>query len=53
MVLCVDLFEPVAGDVGVDLGCRDIGMAQHRLDGAQVRASLDKMRREGMAQRVG
>jgi hypothetical protein len=40
-------------DMGVDLGRGDIGMAQQRLDRAQVGAVLQKMRGEGVAQLVG
>ncbi len=38
--------------MGVDLRRRDVGMAEHRLDGAQVGAALEEMAREGVAQRV-
>ncbi len=38
--------------MGVDLGRGDVRMAKKRLDRPQVRAVLEKMRREGMAQRV-
>lgn len=33
MELLVDSFEAVLVDMCVDLGCGDIGMAQHELDG--------------------
>ena len=38
--------------MGVDLRRGDVGMAEHRLDGAQVGAALQEMAREGVAQRV-
>jgi hypothetical protein len=38
--------------MGVDLGRRDIGMPQHRLQRAQIRAAFQQMRREGVAQHV-
>lgn len=38
MELLVDSFEAVLVDMCVDLGCGDIGMAQHELDGTQIGA---------------
>ena len=40
-------------DVGVDLGGGDIRMAQHGLDGSKVRAVLEQVGGEGVAQDVG
>lgn len=34
----MDFFEMLVGDVGVDLGGRNVGMAEHGLDGANVGA---------------
>ena len=48
----VDLPDAFAGDVRVDLRRADTGMPQQLLDDAQVRAALEQMRREGVAQRV-
>ena len=39
--------------VRVDLGRRDVGVAEHLLDGAQIGAALEEMGRERMAQGVG
>jgi hypothetical protein len=44
--------QPRVEDMGVDLGRGDIGMAQKRLDRAQVGAVLQQMRGEGVAQLV-
>ena len=40
-------------DMGVDLGGRDVRMAQHRLHGPQVRAVVQQMGRERMAEHMG
>lgn len=36
MKFVVDFFEMGVGDVCVDLGGRDVGVAKHRLDSAKV-----------------
>ena len=41
-----------AVDVGVDLRRRDVGMAEQRLQDAQVGAPFEQVRREGVAQDV-
>jgi len=50
--LLVEFFQSAAGDLGVDLGGGQIGMAQHRLDRSQVGAALQKVRGKGMSQHV-
>src|SRR5690348_15300564 len=40
------------GYVRVELGRREIGVAEHLLDGAEVRAALEQVRRERVAQQV-
>ena len=45
--------QPVASDVGIDLGSRDIGVAEHLLHAAQIRAAVDEMAGKSMAQDVG
>ena len=45
--------EPLPGDVGVDLGGGDVGMAQQHLHGAQVGAVVEQVGGEGVAQGVG
>jgi hypothetical protein len=45
--------QPRVEDMGVDLGRGDIGMAQQRLDRAQIGAVLQQMRGEGVAQLCG
>lgn len=44
--------EPLPADMGVALRGRHIGMTEQLLHGAQVGASIEQMRREGMSQRV-
>ncbi len=47
----IDQSDQSAGvDMGVDLGRGDVGMAEHRLEGAQVRAAFEQMSRKGVAQ---
>ena len=36
MELFVDGLEVGAAEVGIDLGCADVGVAEHELDGTQV-----------------
>src|SRR3990172_1983593 len=49
----VDSLEVAALDVRVDLGGRDVGVAQHGLDGPQIGAASEEVRRERVAQLVG
>ena len=50
----IDQFDkPCSIDMGIDLRGRDIGMAQQRLEHAQIRATSKQMGREGMAEDVG
>src|SRR5579871_1603681 len=44
--------QPGFEHVCINLGRRDIRMAEHRLNGAQIRAALEQMRRERMPQHV-
>ena len=48
MKLPVHSLEPGTIDVSIDLRRRDIGVAQHRLDRSQVRASFKQVRGERM-----
>src|SRR4051812_27484538 len=48
----VDRAEPCFEDVGVDLRRRQVRVPEHQLDRAQVRAALEQMRRERVAQHV-
>ena len=45
--------QPLAGDVGVDGGGGDVGVAQQHLHGAQVGAVVEQVGGEGVAQGVG
>lgn len=40
------------GYVGVELGCRKIGMAEHFLNGSEVGSSLQEVGREGVAEEM-
>src|SRR5947208_10459800 len=48
----VQLASPAIGYVRVQLRRREIGMAEHLLDGTQVGASLEQVGRERVAQEV-
>ena len=48
----VDLLQLLAREVGVELGGREVGVAEHLLDRAQVAAAGQQVRREGVAQGV-
>ena len=52
MVLGDNIFQPFVGDMGVDLGDTDVGMAEQALNDAQIRAVIDQMGGKGMAQAV-
>src|ERR1700730_14602844 len=52
MMFLVNAFEPIEGEVRIDLRGRDIGMAQDGLNRAQVRAVLDHVSSAAMAQHV-
>src|SRR5690349_6988864 len=49
----VDLSDPLAGHVGVELGRTDTRMSEQFLNDPQVGAALEEMRRERVAERVG
>ena len=53
MGVLVHHFQSVAGDLSVDLGGGQIGVAKKLLDRPQVGSTLQEMGREGMSQRVG
>src|SRR3954447_3397905 len=48
----VDDSQPCLEDVRVDLRRRYIGVAEHQLNGPQVSAALEQVRRERMAEHV-
>src|SRR4029077_13474283 len=52
MKLSIDNFQPVQSHVRIDLAGGDIGMAQDRLDGAQVCSIFHHMRGAAMAQHM-
>ena len=51
--MVVDFAEAAAGDVGVDLGGGEAGVAEELLDGAEVGAVLQQVGGEGVAEGVG
>lgn len=53
MEFVVDFFEMLVGDVGVDLGGGDVGVAEHSLDGAEIGAVHEEVSGEAVAQSVG
>jgi len=53
VVLLVQRFQPLARHVGVNLRGRDIGVAEQHLHDTQIRAVVEQMRGESVAQRVG
>ena len=46
-------FKSLSGNVCINLGRGDIGMTQEQLHHAQIRAVIEQMRGEGMAQHMG
>ena len=48
----MDFFEVLVGDVSVDLGGGDVGVAEHGLDGAEVGAIHEKVGSEAVAEGV-
>ena len=53
MPLGDQLAEPILGDMGIDLGGGDVGMAQHLLDAAEIGAVVDQVGGEGVPEHVG
>ncbi len=49
----MNLLEAFSGNVGVDLGCGEIRMAEKGLDGSKVRSVFKQVRGEGMPKHVG
>ena len=52
MMLGHGFAEPFGGDMRVNLRGGDVGVAEHRLDAAQIGSMFDQMRGEGVAQDV-
>ena len=53
MMLIDDISQARPHDMGVHLGGRNVGMPEHGLHAAQVRATLEKVGREAVPQDVG
>ena len=45
-------FQSLLIDVRIDLRCRNVGVAEHFLDDAQIGAVPQEMRREAVSQKV-
>src|SRR5665213_1193894 len=45
-------FQPLALHMGIDLRRRDVGVAEHLLNAAQIRAAVDQVAGEGVAQHM-
>ena len=45
--------QVILGDMGIDLGRGNVGMAEQSLDDAQISPAFKQMRGEGVAQDVG
>ena len=53
MVSVVDLFQAFLQDVRVNLSGRNVAVTQHELDGAQVGAPFEQVRRERVPHQMG
>ena len=52
MKLAMHCLQPLLIDMGVNLCCRYVGVAQHLLDDSQIRAVAEQMRCETVAEKV-
>ena len=52
MMLLDEAPQPLLDDMGVDLRGRDVGMAEQLLHGAKIRAALQQMAGEGVAEHM-
>ena len=52
MMFLIDILQPIQGQVGVDLGRRNICVAENRLHGAQVSAVFHHVRGAAVAKHV-
>ena len=52
MKLAMYSLQPLLIDMGVDLRCRYVGVAEHLLDNSQIRAVAEQMCCEAVAQQV-
>src|ERR1700686_2380314 len=48
----VNLLQPLVDDVGVNLGSGNVGVAEHELDGPEVRSALEQMSGKAVPQHV-
>ena len=49
----MDFFEMLVGDVGVDLGGGDVGVAKQSLDGTEIGAVHEQVSGEAVTEGVG
>ena len=52
MEILMDVAEMGIGDVGVDLGRGDVGVAEKRLNATEIGAVLEKIGRKAVSERV-
>jgi hypothetical protein len=52
MVLAVDFAEAAVGDVSINFGCADAGVAEEFLDDSEVRAVVEEVSGEAVAEHV-
>jgi len=52
MMFLIHSSQPVERQMRINLRCGDIGVAENRLNGAQIGAILDHVRGAGMPQHV-
>jgi hypothetical protein len=53
VVFFVGFNQLAMGDMGVDLGGRDVCVAQHHLHGTKIGTPFEQMRRKRVSQAVG
>ena len=53
MVSRVNDLEPLAGDMGIDLGSGNVAVSEQHLDHAKIRSVIEQMSRECVSQRMG
>jgi hypothetical protein len=53
MMRLVHAAQPLARDVRVDLRRREVGVTEHHLHGAKIRAAFQKMGRKAVTKDVG
>lgn len=52
MMRFINLFQTLFDNVGINLGCCNIRVAQHHLHGAQIRSAIQQVRGKTVPQHV-